>query len=147
MKLKIPFEIGDWVEFVAVVKSGRRKGDKGQIVKYFNRNECRERRTGRVVGVVRRHEGYSDRWDLGEQRQFTPTLSKVLVKVAETWFSKPMECYFEDVKIIDPPESGGFPMATRHEWSDEYKDIMREERKDWPRDDKGRWVKADAPTS
>ena len=148
MGLEIPFEIGDWVEFAAVVKSKRDRIDEGYVAKYLIRNPCETRRIGKVVGVVRRYYGKIYPGTSGgfpeyeaEPPEFVPTQFDLLVKVAESWIARPMECFFYDVKKIDPPDPDKFPILLGCKWTEGEKRSQSEEMMDWPRDHRGRWMK------
>jgi len=148
--MKIPYDIGDWVKVNAYITSyHEQEGRDQQYYRTSNKKLQRQEldedhydsyRTvyGRVVGMVRRYEGKVT--GFGGEGDFQPTSSMLLIQVKPTWTGKIVEALPEDLEATEPREFTfqviPFSERGRKDWSE----TMKDESKDWPRDEKGRWT-------
>ncbi len=150
------FKIGDWVEVGATVKLGYSNVDEPGKRK-ARRTEI-EPRLGQIGGIAVRYEGeyrvgssgyssFSDEYEK-EQAYLDPAIRVELWEIKFGMMNKPVLALDEDVEGLSE-----FSMrlvrqklpvffSRQPKWTPKLRAMMREEMKDVPRDDKGRWMKA-----
>ena len=154
MKKTLRFHIGDYVRARAYIKMEYDEKDERHATAVI------EEFTGWIVGVARRKVGkycpasgggqnYFGESEGYEQASLDVTETLLLWKVAQSMENAPREVFDKDVELLEgalylnkTPKK--VPMRTActeyvHEAS--FKQTMREEMKEWPRDEHGRWLK------
>lgn len=143
-KYKPPFQIGDWVKVRAIASMG--------YDSYCGATQTKSLRTykteqiGQICGAVYRYEGKrTSGWSYDAPPEWTAQRAYLLWQVKTNILGKPLEALEEDIDLIDfqeyiYPDTIPF-RAPQPKWKQEWKDSLRNEMKDWPRDSKGRWTK------
>jgi hypothetical protein len=153
---KQPFSIGDWVKVKQVAESCYE--DKyHRTVK--TEGPFPEPIIGQICGAVYRYDGVRDpgyrgssMWDDGDEPpHFTVKKAHLLWQVRTSITGKPIEAFEQDIEFetLYPLERDALPFRPPqkkwHEawpdWAQSLKDELRQEMKNWPRDEKGRWKK------
>lgn len=136
------FKIGDWVEVKAVISFYYDEGGKRVVGKY------KKTRIGQIIGVKKRQLGIVSKKYYNEQAQLN--VSKVITvwQIKTGYINKPIEALEEDIKALWEYDAflkeRKLPWFYRSEtmlWSERDKEWLRDYMKDWPRDEKGRWIK------
>lgn len=97
----VHFNIGDSVRVVAVSTPEYDDDGKNRIIA---RRALDEPVTGQVVGCTYRHEGTYRSGYYDEPARLKITGTVLLVKVATSWTSKPVEARVEDISLPDTKE-------------------------------------------
>jgi len=164
--MKPRFRIGDYVEVRAVTRTARvlrsndRSGTTGLPAgttydrtchKALKREVLTKPLQGWIVGAVLRFEGVinpggSDSDGEYIQSYLGVTSSKLLWKVARSMTNTPVEAADRDVELLTTcatPWIPGYPMRLGTAWATAgwSPENQRKEMANWPRDNKGHWLK------
>jgi hypothetical protein len=102
---------------------------------------------GQVVGLVTRYNGRieypTNYWD-ESGAYFVPTDTHVFWQVKFGLMNKPVFVRTNDMRLATIDEVEELPKLymRQYQWDDRTRKAISEDSKHWPRDTKGRWVKA-----
>lgn len=151
-KYKSPFKIGDWVKIERIAVSSYNDRYSRTVKTVSLRPEEKEI-VGQICGAVYRYDGKRDPGyagsgiffgDYGEPPSWTAKKAHLLWQVKTSIIGKPIEAFKEDIQKIPFQDYIYPPLPFRPpqpEWSEKEKEYMCQQVKDWPRDEKGRWIK------
>ena len=101
-----------------------------------------EQRAGWIVGFGTIYNGNTI-LDLDSSYYFNKTKTLKIIKISFTPNSKPVNVPYDGIVAY-----GGIPDFREYEWHwhdneiiNQYKKDLSDEMKDWPRNEKGRWIK------
>lgn len=155
MKKKLKFRIGDWVfvSYVRVPEDEPPTGDRNSNV-FVRVIKCKPILAcwGQICGMRRLALGESHMggWRGGDDpTYFVATKFTALWEVRFGLLNKPVLCAEEDFRLMIKKERWAcvghkpeLPLI-KQDWTypNKWRDELRKEMKDWPRDAKGRWVR------
>jgi len=135
--------LGTYVQCSGSVEALRQYNDRG----YLSRRKLREVpgfKEGFISGGTHLKEG-KIKWDNEIGYTFTPTKTVFVYKVIRGFVNKPVFVLPEQIGYqIFPQNQTACPfmhITQSDETRNEQSKFMKDEMKDWPRDERGRWVK------
>jgi hypothetical protein len=146
-KYKPAFQVGDWVRASYRIYFGY-NGPDGKYMPRIERRmfKIKEDFIGQICGATYRwEEGKRDGGGWEEPPSFTGKKQVLVWQIKTSITGKPLEALEEDIRLVNAVEGSSLPFRSDNtcEWAEADKESLRQEMKHWPRDEKGRWMKAE----
>ncbi len=146
MKKKLNYKIGDWVKVYKVIE--RHEDEDNNIT--FKSKEVKPF-YAQITGATRRQEGkihyhkynhsYISEFDGGYEPGYLDVKNTVFVwKVRRGMTNKEIEVFEKDMNYMMNYAFFKLPLRFNSEWTKEAREEMSKISKDFPRDEKGRWI-------
>lgn len=137
MKKEPKFKIGQSVLVTKTAHFGYEGANKRKLY------EVVVQRTGIISGATHRLLGTRD-WDSDYGGMFYPNGSVLVWQIKEGYLNKPIEALEENIIALDDPIE--IPWKFDEQWTkaarEDWSRMMKKSMKDYPRDEKGRFVQA-----